>query len=483
MREQTTGARLLAEGLYQPTNAWDVLRLPLLGRLLRWRWSRLVFQLILLAVALLMIYDGFTGPPMAAENTATLLAWVHYRGFIILALLFFGNLFCFACPFTIPRSIALRLSRHGPRFPRFLRSKWVSIATLFLIFWLYEWLDLWASPWLTAWLILAYFVGAFALEAFFAESPFCKYVCPLGAFNFANSRISPLQVMARDAEVCRECEGKECVNGAAEVLGCGTELFVPRMRSNMDCILCLDCARACPYDNVALGIRRPLHELGPNRIAGTWGHAVLMLSLAFMGLSNAFGMVSPVRALLGWLRGLGIGPEAVRLFVLFGVGGVVLPGVCMLAAAWMSARLARVNDRVSLRVIASRYAAAFVPVGFGIWLAHYGFHLAVGGLTIIPAMQSFLLRHGLTLMGGAPNWELSYLLPAIWIFPLQVVAVLGSFFVSLLVLARAALRQDIEPIHSLLELLPWAVLLLIIVLAALMIFNLPMEMRGMMMGT
>ena len=119
----------------------------------------------------------------------------------------------------------------------------------------YEWLDLWASPALTAWVIIGYFVGAFVLEAAFAESPFCKYVCPLGTFNFATATLSPTQITVRDHDVCRTCVGKECVNGSPTVLGCGTELFPPTLRSNLDCILCLDCARACPYDNVALAIR------------------------------------------------------------------------------------------------------------------------------------------------------------------------------------------------------------------------------------
>jgi hypothetical protein len=208
-----------------------------------------------------------------------------------------------------------------------------------------------------------------------------------------------------------------------------------------------------------------------------------MLSLTFMGLSNAFGMVSPVRTALDWLRMVGIQSEAVRLFVIFGVSGVVFPMLSMLTAAWLSQRLSKADRRESLRTYASRYAPAFVPVGFGIWLAHYGFHLAISGLTIIPALQSFLLRHGSALLGGGAQWELSYLLPASWIFPLQVVAVLGGFGISLSVLARAAMRREVEPIQSLLELLPWAALLMLIVLAALAIFNLPMEMRGMMMET
>ncbi|MCA9973362.1 MAG: hypothetical protein KC425_24250, partial [Anaerolineales bacterium] len=177
--------------------------------LLRWRWGRLPGQLLLLAAALLMLYDGFTGPPLAPGNVATVLAWVHYRGLVMLALLLAGNLFCMSCPFTLPRTLARRLSGNGRRWPRRLRNKWFAIALLFLFFWLYEWLDLWASPLLTAWIVVAYFAGAFALEALFAESPFCKYVCPLGSFNFVASTVSPLQIGVRSQDVCRDCVGKE----------------------------------------------------------------------------------------------------------------------------------------------------------------------------------------------------------------------------------------------------------------------------------
>jgi polyferredoxin len=467
--------------LYQPNAIRDLFRVPGLGRLLRWRWGRLVFQAILLGVALLMIYDGFTGPQTAADNTATLFAWVHYRGFIIVALLLVGNLFCFACPFTLPRTLALRMSRAGRRFPRFLRNKWIAIGSLFLIFWLYEWLDLWASPWLTAWVIVAYFIAAFVLEALFAESPFCKYVCPLGAFNFVHSRISPLQVTARDPAVCHDCEGKECVNGTAQVLGCGTELFVPTLRSNVDCVLCLDCARACPYDNVALRVRRPLEELTAERSAKGWGAILLTISLVFMGLMNAFGMVKPVHSLQSWLGELGLHWEGGQLLLLFGIGGLVLPAAATLGAAWLSGQLVRKNKRETPRTYAARYASAFVPMGFGVWLAHYGFHLAIGGLAVVPALQSFFLRHGSAILGSQANWSLSYLLPPEWIFPLQVLAVLAGFLVSLVVLSRAALRFSNEPIDAFLELLPWAALLFLITVGALAVFNLPMEMRGMMM--
>jgi hypothetical protein len=195
-------------------NVFDALQLPVLRRIARWRWGRLVFQLPLLAVAVLLMYDGFTGPRNAAQNLATVVPWVHYRGFVIVALLLVGNLFCMGCPFTLPRTLAKRFSLPGRRFPQVLRNKWLAIGGLFTLFFLYEWLDFWASPWLTAWVIVFYFVASFALEAFFSESAFCKYVCPLGTFNFVYSTVSPLQIRAKDTDICRTCVGKECINGS-----------------------------------------------------------------------------------------------------------------------------------------------------------------------------------------------------------------------------------------------------------------------------
>ncbi|MAU00594.1 MAG: FesM [Anaerolineaceae bacterium] len=463
--------------MYQPQPRFDLLRLPLLGRWLRWRWGRLLFQIPLLLLALLMIYDGFTGPKIAGQNVATVTAWVHYRGLVMLALLLVGNLFCMSCPFTLPRTVAHRLSGNGRRWPQALRNKWVAIAVLVLFFFLYEWLDLWASPWLTAWVIVGYFLAAFLLEAVFAESPFCKYVCPLGSFNFVSSTVSPFQITTRDAETCRTCPGKECVNGSPQALGCGTELFVPQIQSNMDCVFCLDCARACPYDNVALAARRPGEELTQGAWPRRWDMAFLVLVFAFAGVSNAFGMVPPFYALEQWLAArLHITNEGVLLLIIFGVINVLLPAGVGLGTAWLSRRLTR--KREPLRVALSRYTPTVMPLAFSIWLAHYGFHFATGALAIIPVTQNFLLDHGLNWLGTAPTWSLAALLPGSWLLPLQVLIMLAGFGGSLMVADEISRRDFADRRTAMLSLLPWVLVLLSLAVAALVMFNLPMEMRG-----
>lgn len=486
--------------LHQPNTALDLLSIPLIGRVLKWRYGRLVLQLPFLVIAVLLVYDGFTGPQTASRNLATVVPWVHYRGIVVLAILLVGNLFCMGCPFTLPRTLAKRLSSSGRRFPRWLRNKWVAIFSLFGLFFVYEWLDLWASPALTAWLIVAYFVASFVLEALFKESPFCKYVCPLGVFNWVYSTASPTQIGVKDRAVCASCAGKECVNGSyaresvirideipyidadgvlhykkvevarspSGTLGCGTELFPPQIKSNLDCIYCLDCVRACPHDNIGLLARLPGRELlNPAAWPKRWDVSLLVIALAFMAVTNAFAMVPPVFRLQAQLVSLGIQQEWLVLLLIFGTGNLVLPVVSALGAAWLGRLLT--GDRTSLRDTVAAFAPAFVPLGFGIWIAHYAFHFLIAPLAFIPIVQEFLGqpgewgRYGVVLENG-------------WIGLIQVVALAGGFLWSMVIAQRAALR--LYQRQGVAGLLPWALLLLLLMMAALQIFGLPMEMRG-----
>lgn len=476
---------------------FDLLRLPAIGRFLRWRWGRLVLQMGMLVITAVLLYDGITGPQLAPNNLSTVVTWVQFRGFVMLALLLAGNLFCMACPFALPRTLARRFSQSQRRFPRRLRNKWTAIAVLLLYLWLYEWLDLWSSPLFTVWLIVGYFVASFLLEAFFKESPFCKYVCPLGTFNYTSASISPLQIQVNDGDVCRTCIGKECVNGTTTqridtktdqirvnsrnalpikypISGCGTELFAPQIKSNMDCTFCLDCARACPHDNIALAARSPMHEAtAPDAWSDRWDRSLLIFIFAFAGLSNAFGMVPPVYALEAWLATtLHIQHEGVILLLIFGAMGLVLPVGLVMGTAVLSHHTSPHPEPI--RHTTGRYAPAFLPFAFAIWFAHYaGFHFLSSALTIVPVFQQFLLDHNIALF-GAPNWAMGPLFPLAWLDPIEMVVLLVGFAASFYAIGeRGRAAKD-----SLLPQLPWIALLLLLAVAAMFIFYLPMEMRG-----
>lgn len=510
----------------------DLLRTPLVGPFLRWRHARSTLQTLTLLLAALILYDGFFGPQIAPQNLAGTLPWVHWRGFLVLALLLAGNLFCLACPFMLPRRLAKRLFPANRPWPARLRGKWVAIALLILFFWSYEAFDLWASPWLTAWVIAAYFATAFAVDAIFQGAAFCKYVCPIGQFNFVNALISPTEVAVRDRAICAGCATKDCISGRHEPgpvttpliqvarrptavklsmpptpahalastqgiplpgaargrlvqNGCELWLFQERKVGNMDCTFCLDCVQACPHDNVGVLTRVPTAELwtDPRRAGlGQFGHrrdlAALTLVLVFGAFLNAFGMVAPVYAFERWLGTLlHIGAEPVLLAIIFGIGLLALPTVLLGIAAATSRALTRGSE--ALPTIALRYCYTLVPLGLGMWLAHYGYHLLTGGLTIIPLMQQFCADLGLPLL-GQPNWAIAGLIPAdwTWLTPIAVVLLEIGAFGSLLTLGRIAGRQHRERRVARRAALPWALLIVALCCAGIWLMMQPMEMRG-----
>ncbi|MGM0670213.1 MAG: FesM [Gemmatimonadota bacterium] len=490
----------------------DLLTAPLVGPFLRWRHARTVLQSLLLAVSAVIILDGLFGPQLAPKNMAGILPWVHWRGFVALALLVAGNLFCMACPFMLPRRLAKKVFPANGTWPRALRSKWLALILLFLFLWAYEAFDLWATPWWTAWLALAYFAAAFVIDGFFKGAAFCKHVCPIGHFHFVNSAASPLEVAIRDPEVCAGCATRECIvgvwekpralaGGAPETAkprrthergkllqnGCELWLYQETKRGNMDCTFCMECIHACPYDNIGILTRPPAQELwedplraGVGRFSQRPDLAALALFLTFAAFLNAFGMVSPVYALEGWLAGLlGVtsGPILVGIIFLFGM--VFLPGLLVGVTAWASAAWSSSGKTVVQE--ATRYGYALVPVGFGMWVAHYLFHFLIGGLAIIPATQEYLSDLGLPIL-GSPAWSLGPMVPESWLLPLELLFLELGLLVSLVVAFRIAQREVGPGPRALKATLPWSALALALSIAGIWLLLQPMEMRGTLMA-
>jgi ferredoxin len=472
--------------------AFDLLRVPLIGKLLTWRHARTLLQIPLFIISAAMILHGLFGPALAPRNLATTLTWVHFRGGLVFVLLFAGNFFCLACPFMLVRNLARKFFRPVRNWPRRLRNKWLSVALFISLLFLYEWLDLWASPWWTAWLIIAYFAGALLIDAVFKHATFCKYVCPIGQFNFVASTVSPLEVMVRDGDVCTRCTTKDCIRGVREPeaplvtiqRGCELALFQPRKVGNIDCTFCLDCVQACPHNNVGIISRLPAAELMTDGMRSGVGFlskrkdlAVLVIVFSFGALLNAFGMVSPVYALEHWLANLfGVNHEWPVLAVIFGLFLVCEPLLLIGIAAWLS----RVwgGSRKPLVSLAVRYSYSLAPLGFSIWLAHFGFHFLTGLYTFIPVTQAALANLGLAVL-GQPQWSLSGLAPnVVQLFEFGFIALglLGSLLVSYLI----AKTEELD--HPMRVFILWALLSLIMAGGAFWLVSQPMEMRGVVLG-
>lgn len=460
----------------------------MLGRFLYWRHARTALQIPVFAISILMVLHGLFGPELAPRNLATTLTWVHFRGALVLVLLVAGNFFCMACPFMLPRQAARRLFLPRLNWPRRLRSKWLSGSLFIAILFAYELFDLWGSPWWTASLILAYFVGALAVDGVFKHASFCKFVCPIGQFNFVASTISPLEVQVRDHAICDGCGTRDCIRGRREPenglkviqRGCELALFQPLKTGNMDCTFCLDCVQACPHDNVGILSRIPANELtlDPRRSGiGLFSRrkdlAALAIVFTFGALLNAFGMVTPVYTLQSFLAGiLGVRQEGPLLGVIFVLFLVVEPVLLLGLAAWLTRKWSGSNRGFLPLVV--RYAYGLAPLGFGVWLSHYSFHFLNGLFTFVPVFQSAAARTGWPFL-GEPRWNLGGL-------PEGATYVIGMGFLllgligSLMVIYRLAEGEFVSrPIRAF---APWAGVCVILWLSALWLMSQPMQMRG-----
>ncbi len=439
-----------------------------------------------------MILHGLLGPALAPKNLATTLSWVHFRGALVLSLLVAGNFFCLACPFMLVRNFARKFFKPVRNWPRWLRNKWLSLGLFVSILFVYELFDLWSTPWWTASLIVAYFLGALVVDGLFKHASFCKFVCPIGQFNFVASTLSPLEVKVRDNDVCTSCRTKDCIRGRREPAsdlvviqrGCELALFQPRKTGNMDCTFCLDCIQACPHDNVGILARLPGAELMVDPLRSGVGFfsrrkdlAALTLVFTFGALLNAFGMVSPVYAIESWIASqLHINHEAPVLALIFAVFLILEPVLLIGLASWLTRVCG--GEKKKLLPIAVRYSYALAPLGFGIWLAHYGFHFLTGLYTFIPVTQSAVANLGWPVL-GQPRWDLVGL-PSNMVHAFEVGILLLGLLGSLLVSYRLAKEEHVD--HPLGVFAPWAGVSLILWAAALWLMSQPMEMRGTLLG-
>jgi cytochrome c oxidase assembly factor CtaG len=455
---------------------FDLLRVPLVGRFLKWRHARLCLQFPMLLLAGVVMFDGLRGPQVGAMNLAGVLPWIHWRGLLVLGLLAAGNVFCMGCPFMVPRALARRWLPTDWSWPRRLRSKWPAVLLIIIFLWAYEALALWDRPLWTAWIAAGYFVAAFLIDGLFRGASFCKYLCPIGQFNFVQSLASPLEVKVRDLAICASCHTKDCMRGRDGIPGCELHLFLPRKAGNMDCTTCLNCVHACPHDNVGLITVTPAAELWNDRQRSGLGRfsrrpdiAALVVVLVFGAFANAAGMVAPVMEGQEQLAGLaGLRSPFLATTVFYFLALVVVPVLAIGGTAVLSRWWGRLSA-TSLEV-ATLYSYALVPLGFGMWLAHYCFHFLSSFATIVPVAQRFAVDLGLTWLGN-PAWDCACCRPvAEWLLPLEILLLDVGLLLSLYGAYRLA--------PNLKALVPWAILIVLLFAAGVWILFQPMQMRG-----
>jgi polyferredoxin len=252
---------------------WDPVRLG------RRSFFPLLPQAVALGVLIYLILAGWgrhgiegieVEGPLLYTNLATLGFWVVWFMLLILFLPVVGRLWCTVCPVGWCNDMLARIGMKRA-YPRGLRNFAVMAVLLFGLSLVAELYAFNRYPDYTARLLLGVLLTAALAGLLFKDRVFCRYLCPIGGMAGLYGRMAPWEVGSRDPGICRRCESKACYTGCTRwhkiswsgwhsifplrQPGCPAAIFPPEAALNDNCLMCTQCFKNCPYDNLRWGVR------------------------------------------------------------------------------------------------------------------------------------------------------------------------------------------------------------------------------------
>ena len=275
--------------------AWKPVRVMVV-----WAGFPVLLQAAALTVVVWLAFNGLgVGKGRTAEelmtlrktNLTTLVVWgLWWPGMIAVALAF-GHAWCTVCPMELVdrmgHALARRMGWPRARLGKFLRAGWMTVALYLVLQILVAGISLHRVPHFTA-ILLVTLIGMALLSgmAFREHRSFCKAFCPASALLSVYGRYTPLQLEVRDPSVCDACKTKDCVRAGNrnrfDRRSCPS-LLTPYRRDPSDgCVLCLQCAKVCPYQNVGVGLVASGAPVRRKPLLRPFEAAFVMVALGFV---------------------------------------------------------------------------------------------------------------------------------------------------------------------------------------------------------
>lgn len=408
-------------------------------RPLRWLLTRrpfqFAFQLPLVLMLFLILWAGFAGTPVADKNFATVTTWTIWWTLLIVDIVLLGRMWCMVCPWEALASWTRRLAfwrRRGEEplalelpWPKWLRNVYPATVLFVGLTWLELGFGVTRSPRATAILGLAMVLLAILPALVFERRSFCRYGCLVGRICGLYSMLAPVEVRARDLDVCRTCKTKDCLQGNENGYPCPTSQCLAGMKTNTYCTVCTECMKSCRKGNVALNLRPWGSDLvgvkQPRRDEAVL--ALVMLSLtSFHGLT----MTPAWMEALAWVRGV-TGWKYLSAFSAGMCLMLLVPATVYLA--FMAVTRRQIGTGRSLGWTASSFAYPLISVALTYHLAHNAGHLLVEGGGFFSVVSDPLGR-GLDLFGTAGS-KVGPLASQAVIWTLQIALVLTGLFWAL----------------------------------------------------
>ena len=249
-----------------------------------------LLQAVALGVLLFMIGAGWglhgvegvdVEGALMYTNVAAFGFWVVWFMALVLLLPLAGRLWCTVCPVGWCNDMTARvgLALTWPRKLQNLVPMGLLLLGLTLVA---EQFSVNRYPDQTALLLAAVLLAATFAGLIFRGRVFCRYLCPVGGMIGLYARVAPVEIGSANTEICRRCESKACYYGSTKRYrlaiagrgrefplrrpGCPAFIYPPEAAANAACLMCTQCFKNCPYDNLRWGARRPLAGLWLGRM-------------------------------------------------------------------------------------------------------------------------------------------------------------------------------------------------------------------------
>lgn len=453
---------------------FDLLSVPILKRVVKHRAFQFVPILVNLFVFAIVILSGIFGTPVGNRNFSIIFVWIVWWAILIILLIpFASRIWCTMCPIPavgewVQRKATVERRKSRPlslnlEWPSPLRNIWIQNFA-FLGVAMFSAIVL-TRPIVTGVLLLGFMVIALALFLTYKRRVFCRYVCPVGGFVGLYSMVAPLEVRAKDPNLCLRHCNKECIRGSKNNYGCPWMEYPGTLNRNAYCGMCTECIKACPMDNVTV-YARPFGTdlLVPKRHLDEAYKGFIMLAAAVV---YSVVMLGP----WGWIKdAANLGTGSIPKFIgyaasLIGVTLVLVPGV-FLVFTWLSKLMARTKDASLLRLFTS-YGYAAVPIGLMGWIAFSFSFVFINSSYAIPVVAD-PFGWGWNILGLA-SYPWTPYIPQV--LPLvQVPTLILGLVLSIMLAHRISIENFGDTLQARRSLIPVAVFLVLVTLVFLRLY-------------
>ncbi len=446
------------------------------------RGVQLSVQLILVFLFLVILYAGLYGNQHSGRNIAPSLTWNIWWEGLIFIILFFGKMFCYACPWDALTSWLRKMSflkvkdrelfNLGLPWPKHLKNIYPAIIFFIALTWIELGYRVTLSPEKTAILGLVMFGMAFIPGLIFEKKSFCRYGCLVGRVSGLYAMFVPVEIRNKNPDVCRSCKTVDCFRGNGTGYACPTGMNLKTMDSNTYCIMCAECFRSCKYDNVAVNVRPFAHDhaVAPRPRKDESYLALILFSLtAFHGFTMTPAWNTVVRALQSTFHLIEIGAFSIGMAVSIAIPIFVYNGFVYLS------KIAAGDTTFSHKMLFIKYAYGVVPIALFYHVAHNIEHFITESQKLV-VLVSDPFGYGWDLFGTAAMKTASlFSLETVW--ALQVVMIMTGHIFGIYVSHKQAHMMFKDRKTALKSQLPMIVMMVLFSVLSLWLIAQPMEMR------